>query len=144
MRFCRHISMLIILSHWSNQIEEKRNEGSTSSLFEYDLKWVCGVKSPVLISWDHLRCNFRKLQRVLGQKILNTTRNNNRIYRNKIRVVNNGKLTYRLNKSRNIVAVKYWLVKFFTIDVQLHKDRHRVNVKYRHVCQLNIHWQLKI
>jgi hypothetical protein len=47
--------------------------------------------------------------------------------------IDNGKLTYGINKSRNIVAVKYWLVKFFTIDVQLHKDQHSVNVKYR-VC----------
>lgn len=68
-RFCRRASKLIILSHWSNQIEEKRNEGSTASLFEYDLKWVCGVKSSMLISWDYLYCNFRKLQ-VVGPKIL--------------------------------------------------------------------------
>jgi len=86
---------------------------------------------------------FRELQKGLGQKILNTTRNNKRIYRNKIRVADNGKLTYRLNKSRNIVAVKYWLIKFFTIDVQLQKDRHRVKVKHGYACQLNICWQLK-
>lgn len=44
--------------------------------------------------------------------------NNYTIYWGKISIANNGKLTYQLNKSRNIV-----LLKFFIIDIQLYKDQ---------------------
>lgn len=43
--------------------------------------------------------------------------------------------TYGLNMSRKIVAVKYWLVKFFTTGVKLHhaelRIRHGTNIIYR-------------
>jgi hypothetical protein len=40
--------------------------------------------------------------------------------------------------------VKYWLVKFFTIDVQLHKDQHSINVKYRACMPLPIEYSLQL
>lgn len=58
-RFRRHIGLLIITPHWSNQIEEKWNESSTAPFFEQDLKWMCRIKGSVLVIWDYLYPFYR-------------------------------------------------------------------------------------
>lgn len=53
-RLCCRTIVLIVLSHWRDQIEKEWNKGSTATFLEQNLEWVSGVKCPVLVFWDHL------------------------------------------------------------------------------------------
>lgn len=118
---CCRIWLLVISSNWRDQIEEKWVKNST-----HPLPWIKSWTSEL----SRELCSFSGTTWNLGKKEKKSSAETNIV----CYITNLGLekfYTCRLHKTRNTVALEYWLVKFLIVNVGCENwDKSKLKIRY--------------
>lgn len=100
-------NMLVVLSDWTNQVKEERDEGATTAFLEQNLERMSWIKSPVLIIWH----NLETATETSDPDLIWNKKSETEVVR-----------AYRFHTASNVVTVKNWLVEFLIMNIELHSN----------------------